>query len=138
MQIFHWCQQCRQQIATSANDAEAAGVIDTGGQQRQRQQIAYTQCCGSGMFIPDPGSRLSSIPDPKPDKNKKRAGKFCFLPFYVAINFHKNVKLFNYEKVNKNMGRFVCTVLISTLLHLHPRNMGLGSQIQKKLVPDPG
>jgi hypothetical protein len=31
------CQQHRQPIATSANDAAAAGVIDTGGQQRRRQ-----------------------------------------------------------------------------------------------------
>jgi hypothetical protein len=30
------------------------------------------QCCGSGMFIPVPGSRFFSIPDPT---TKKRKGK---------------------------------------------------------------
>jgi hypothetical protein len=56
------------------------------------------QCCGSGMFIPDPrflilifthpGSRISDprsrIPDPK-TATKERGEKK--LPFYVATNF---------------------------------------------------
>jgi hypothetical protein len=27
------------------------------------------QCCGSGMFIPDPGSSFLSIPDPTQQQN---------------------------------------------------------------------
>jgi hypothetical protein len=37
------------------------------------------QCCGSGMFIPDPGSKNSS----------KREGekKFVVIPFFEVTNF---------------------------------------------------
>jgi hypothetical protein len=42
---------------------------------------ALPKCCGSGMFIPDPGSKNSN----------KREGrkKFLFIPFYVSTNFTK-------------------------------------------------
>jgi hypothetical protein len=46
------------------------------------------QCCGSGMFIPDPGSR---IPDPDPKTATEESGekKFVVITFYVAKNFTK-------------------------------------------------
>ncbi len=41
-----------------------------------------TQCCESGMLIPDPESWFSSNPDPGSNKNKKKwEGKRFFLPF---------------------------------------------------------
>jgi hypothetical protein len=33
-------------------------------QMMDKNCIPYTQCCGSGMFIPVPGSGFLSIPDP--------------------------------------------------------------------------
>jgi hypothetical protein len=44
------------------------------------------QCGGSGMFIPDPGSR---IPDPKTATKERGEKKFDIIPFYVATNFTK-------------------------------------------------
>ncbi len=59
------------------------------------------QCCGSGMFIPDPGSWFLPIPDPGSNNRNKREG------------WKKNC-------------------------HLALKNMGLGSGIRKKRIPDPG
>jgi hypothetical protein len=54
------------------------------------------QCCGSGMFIPDLGSRIlifthpgSRIPDPKTATKERGEKKFDVVPFYVATNFTK-------------------------------------------------
>jgi hypothetical protein len=56
----------------------------------------YMQCCGSGMFIPDPDFYPSRIPDPgsrisDPKTAKKERGekKLVVIPFYVATNFTK-------------------------------------------------
>jgi hypothetical protein len=40
------------------------------------------QCCGSGMFIPDPGSTLKTA-------TKERGEKTSCHTFFVAINFTK-------------------------------------------------
>ncbi len=66
--------------------------------------LSLQQCCGSGMFIPDPGSWFLSIPDPGsriPDPGSKNSNKrqgwkfFFFKPFFVATNFTKlNIILF--------------------------------------------
>ncbi len=44
------------------------------------------QCCGSGMFIPDPGFYPSRIPDPKTATTKKERGEknLAVIPFFVA------------------------------------------------------
>ena len=61
------------------------------------------QCCGSRMFIPDPGSRIlifthpgsripdlgSRIPDPKTATKERGEKKLVVIPFYVATNFTK-------------------------------------------------
>ncbi len=54
------------------------------------------QCCGSGMFIPDPDfypSRIpdpgSRIPDPKTATKVRGEKKLVVIPFYVATNFTK-------------------------------------------------
>ncbi len=61
--------------------------------QKQALGPGYYQCCGSGMFIPDPGSGFFPIPDPgsripDPGSQKSWGGKnfflfylFSFLPF---------------------------------------------------------
>ncbi len=58
------------------------------------------QCCGSGMFIPDPGSWFLPIPDPgsRIQKQQQKTGvkkKFFVKPFFEATNFTKlNIILF--------------------------------------------
>jgi hypothetical protein len=54
------------------------------------------QYCGSGMFIPDPGSRIlifthhgSRIPDPKTATKERGDEKFVVKHFFVATNFTK-------------------------------------------------
>ncbi len=54
------------------------------------------QCCGSGMFIPDPDfypSRIpdlvSRIPDPKTATKERGEKKLVVIPFFVATNFTK-------------------------------------------------
>jgi hypothetical protein len=44
------------------------------------------QCCGSGMFIPDPGSRIL---DPKTATTERGEKKFVDITFYLATNFTK-------------------------------------------------
>jgi hypothetical protein len=39
------------------------------------------QCCGSGMFIPEPGSKNSNI--------REWLNKFVVIPFLIATNFTK-------------------------------------------------
>ncbi len=65
-----------------------------------------SQCCGSGMFIPDPGSWFLPIPDPgfrisdPGSKNRnKREGwkKICFQTFFCSHKFHKNVNYFIFQ-----------------------------------------
>jgi hypothetical protein len=65
--------------------------------------LIFYQCCGSGMFIPDPGSRIlifthpgsripdlgSRIPDPKTAAKKRGEKKLVVIPFYVATNVTK-------------------------------------------------
>ncbi len=61
------------------------------------------QCCGSGMFIHDPGSWFLSISDPRSKNSTKRGGgqKFNVLPFFVATNILEIVKNFIFEWVSK-------------------------------------
>jgi hypothetical protein len=47
------------------------------------------QCCGSGMFIPDPDFYPSRIPDPKTATKERDEKKFVVITFYVATNFTK-------------------------------------------------
>ncbi len=49
---------------------------------------AVQQCCGSGMFIPDPDFYQSWIPDPT-TKLKEKREIFFVLPIFVATNIIK-------------------------------------------------
>ncbi len=64
----------------------------------RKAEGSLKQCCGSGMFIPDPNfypSRIpdlgSRIPDPGSKNRNKREGwkKICCHTFFVATNFTK-------------------------------------------------
>ncbi len=54
------------------------------------------QCCGSGMFIPDPESWFSYIPDLGSNKNKGGGGggDFLYLAFFCGNKFHKTENIF--------------------------------------------
>jgi hypothetical protein len=62
------------------------------------QDQPFFQCCGSGMFIPDPGSRIlifthpgSRIPDLGSKNSYKERGKkkFVVIPYFIAIDLTK-------------------------------------------------
>ncbi len=70
------------------------------------------QCCGSRMFIPDPGSWFLPIPDPGsriPDpgsKNSNKRGswkKISCHTFLCSHKFHKIVNYFSFEVVKKKI-----------------------------------
>ena len=65
--------------------------------------LGINQCCGSGMFIPDPGSRIlifthpgSRIPDPKTATKERGEKKLVVITFYVATKISQNCKLFQF------------------------------------------
>jgi hypothetical protein len=45
--------------------------------------IAYNQCCGSGMFIPDPDFYPSRIPDPKTVTKEREVKKNLLSYFFL-------------------------------------------------------
>jgi hypothetical protein len=47
------------------------------------------QCCGSGMFIPDPDFYPSRIPNPKTATKENGEKIFVDISFFVATNFTK-------------------------------------------------
>ncbi len=94
-----------------------------------------TQCGGSGMFIPDPGSWFlpipdpgsripdpgSRIPDPKTVTKERGEKKFVIILFFVVTNFTKlNIMLF------------------LKLLKFLPKKFSICSQIYGFGIPDPG
>jgi hypothetical protein len=50
-------------------------------------KYAKMQCCGSGMFIPDPDFLL--IPDLKTSTKERTEKEFVVIPFFVVTNFPK-------------------------------------------------
>jgi hypothetical protein len=71
------------------------------------------QCCGSGMFIPDSGSRIpdpdcypSRIPDPKRATKERGEEKLVVIPFYVATNFTKLKIILVLKCRRKKIGQF--------------------------------
>ncbi len=70
----------------------------------------YMQCCGSGMFIPDPGSWFlpiqdpgSRIPDPKTATKERGEKKFVVIPFLCSHKFNKIVNYFSFEGLKKKI-----------------------------------
>ncbi len=71
------------------------------------------QCCGSVIFIPDPGSWFftfpdpgSRIPDPRSKNSNKREGwkKICCHTFFGGNKFHKIEYYFIFGMLKKNFG----------------------------------
>jgi hypothetical protein len=58
--------------------------------------MAFLQCCGSGMFIPDPDFYPSQIPDPTTATKERGENKFVCIPF-CSLKFHKIVNYFIFE-----------------------------------------
>ena len=60
--------------------------------EREREKVSFsgTQCSGSGMFIPDPGSRIS---DPKTATKERGETKICCHTFICSHKFHKIEKI---------------------------------------------
>jgi hypothetical protein len=69
------------------NESRIYSVAEDG--QHYGEVVRYgthVQCCGSGMFIPDPDFLLSWIPDPTRTK-KRRVEIFYCATFFVVNNF---------------------------------------------------
>jgi hypothetical protein len=119
------------------------------------------QCCGSGMFIPDPRSRIlifthpgshisdlgSLIPDPKTATKERSETKFVVIRFFVATNFAKLKIIFFFQCLRKKIGPISKNyrTFYPKSCHSALKNMGLGSGIRdpgsgKNLfwIPDPG
>ncbi len=62
--------------------------------------VLHSQRCGSGMFIPDPRSRIpipdfysSQIPDPKTVTKERMKKNLLSYLFFVATNFTKLIEI---------------------------------------------
>jgi hypothetical protein len=88
-------------------------------QTKQNVKKKKNQCCGSGMFIPDPGSKNSKI-----EKGEK---KIFVLPFFVATNITKIKNYLFWPIFTKNYRTFY-----SKICHPALKNMGLGSGIRDR------
>ena len=112
------------------------------------------QCCGSGMFIPDPGSWFLPIPDPvsrisdpgsriQKQQQKREVKKISSQIFLCSHKFNKIVNYFSFEVLKKkNLGQFSKNCwsfypkifnMLSNIWVWDPR-----SGIRKKPIPDPG
>jgi hypothetical protein len=112
------------------------------------RQMAYSltfyQCCGSGMFIPDPGSWFLRIPDPGsriPDpgsriqKQLKKRGveKICCRTFLCSHKFHKIVNYFSFAVLKKKIW-----ASFQRIIELVPKKLSLSSQKYGFGIRDPG
>ncbi len=112
----------------------------------------YSQCCGSGMFIPDPGSWFLPIPDPGSKNSNKREGwkKFFCHTFLFSLKCHKIEHYFSFKIMKKkiwaNFQRIIelfTQKIVTKLSKIWVRDPGSGirdpgSEIRKKPNPDPG
>ncbi len=103
------------------------------------------QCCGFGMFIPDPGSWLLPIPDPGSKNSNKREGrkKICCHNFLCSHNFHKIPNYFSFEvqkkKIWANFQRIIelfTQKIVTKLSKIWVWDPGSGKNLFR--IPDPG
>ncbi len=88
-----------------------------------------TQCCGSGMFIPDPGSWFSPIPDPGSKNSNERQGWKKNLLSYLfcgAIHFTK-LNYFIFEMLKKKIW-----AVFQRIIELLPLEYGFGIRDPEK------
>ncbi len=117
---------------------------------------SFYQCCGSGMFIPDPGSWFLPIPDPGsriPDpgsriqKQQQKTGvKNFFLSNHTVFcshKFHKTEYYFTFDMLKENIWpNFprIFEVFTQKIVTKHSkiwvRDLGSGKNLFR--IPDPG
>ncbi len=106
---------------------------------------AQYQCCGSGMFIPDPDFYPSRIPDLgsgiQKQEQKWGVKKICCHTFFCSHKFHKIVNYFIFEmpkkKIWANFQRIIELFTQKIVLNLSKKwvwDPGSG----KKPITDPG
>jgi len=110
------------------------------------------QCCGSGMFIPDPGSWFLPIPDPgsKNSNKRERWKKISCHTFLCSHKFHKIVNYFSFEvlkkKIRANFQRIIILFtqkIVKKLLKIWSWDPGYEIRDPEKTysgsrIPDPG
>ncbi len=103
------------------------------------------QCCGSGMFIPDPDLHPSRISDPGYKNSNKREGwkKIWCHTFLCSHKFHKIVHYFSFEVLKKkiwaNFQRII--ELFAQKIVISSQKYGFGIRDPEKnlfRIPDPG
>ncbi len=95
-QEWRWCQQAWSTWSSCypkyVLESHSKGIVSRDGYFFE----CLHQCCGFGMFIPDPGSWFypsripdpgSRIPDPKTATKERGEKKLVVIPFYLATNF---------------------------------------------------
>ncbi len=76
-----------------------------------KKMSSILQCCGSGMFIPDPGSWFLPIPDPgswisdtgSKNRNKREGRKKICYTFLCSHKFYKIENYFSFEMLKKKI-----------------------------------
>ncbi len=92
-----------------ASAATVGQLINGRGGRGGGEALNIYQCCGSGMFIPDPGSWFLPTPDPgSKNSNRREEGKkICCHTFLCSHKFHKIENYFSIEVLKKkNLGQF--------------------------------
>ncbi len=120
------------------------------------KNISLRQCCGSGMFIPNPGSWWWFLPIPhlrsriQKQQQKRGMKKIVVKSFFVATNFTKFKIILFWNGEENNLGQFsknyvelFTQKIVNKLSKIRVTDpwSGIqdpGSRIRKKPIPDPG
>ncbi len=109
------------------------------------QRKSFNQCCGSGMFIPDPWSWFLPIPDPGSKISNKREGwkKINCHTFICCHKFHKIDNYFIFAMLLKKIWthfqriiEYFTQKIVTKLSKIWVWDPG--SEIRKTPIPDPG
>ncbi len=111
------------------------------------QRKTAMQCCGSGMFIPDPDFYPTRVPDLGSKNSSKREGwkkDFCHT-FFCSHKFHIIENYFIFEKLKKKIrANFIFKRIIELFTQKIVTKLSKiwvwdpGSEIRKKPILDPG
>ncbi len=96
--ILHWLAETPA-LGSNWSSGTRFTVRTEGTVQHKRSSVYLlsllrSQCCGSGMFIPDPDFYPSRIPDLKTAMKDRVEKNFVVIAFFGAINFTKLYFLF--------------------------------------------
>jgi hypothetical protein len=80
-----------------------------------------------GSLVSDPGSQIQK------QQQKRGVKKICCYNFLCSHKFHKIENYFSFEVLKKKIW-----ANFQKICHYAIKNMGLGSGIRKKPIPDPG